>query len=130
MQGQGPGAAPEPTDLVEVRTTAPDAETATQLARALVEARLAACVQVVPGVTSTYVWQGEVEEEAEHLLLVKSTAARFEPIRALLRSEHPYEMPEVLAVAVVSADPAYAAWVRHAVADDGPPGPQRAKDES
>ncbi|WP_392543978.1 divalent-cation tolerance protein CutA [Oryzobacter telluris] len=120
---------PEQTDLVEVRTTAPDAGSAALLARALVEGGLAACVQVVPGVTSTYVWQGEVEVEDEHLLLVKSTASRVESIRTLLRSEHPYETPEVLAVPVVWADPAYAAWVRDTVADDAPPGTVRAKDE-
>lgn len=127
MQGQGPAATPG-TDLVEVRITAPDGETATALARALVRARVAACAQVLPGITSTYVWQGRVEEEAEHLLLVKSTAARFEDIRALVLSEHPYDTPEVLAVAVLAADPAYAAWVADTVDDTGPPGPPTTED--
>ncbi|WP_377638846.1 divalent-cation tolerance protein CutA [Oryzobacter terrae] len=116
-------------ELVEVRVTAPDGETATALARALVDAGLAACVQVLPGITSTYRWQGAVEEEQEHLLLVKSTAARFEDIRALVRSEHPYDTPEVLAVPVVAADPAYAAWVVDTVAGGtGPPGPDPTED--
>ena len=139
MQGQGPvqGRAGDrhPDDLVEVRVTAPDEETATALARALVGGGLAACVQVLPGITSTYVWQGAVEEEQEHLLLVKSTAGRFEDIRSLVRSEHPYDTPEVLAVPVVAADPAYAAWVLDTVTGDssgnrgtGPPGPDPTED--
>lgn len=131
QQGHRREMAPGEQDLVEVRVTAPDAETASALARSLVGARLAACVQVVPGVTSTYVWQGEVEEEAEHLLLVKSTADRFEAIRMLIRSEHPYDTPEVLAVPVVAADPAYAAWVVDTVdpVDEGPPGRERTEDD-
>ena len=129
QQGHRREGAPGEQDLVEVHVTAPDGETATSLARALVGARLAACVQVLPGITSTYVWQGEVEEEREHLLLVKSTAARFEAIRALIRSEHPYDTPEVLAVPVVAADPAYAAWVADTVDDLGPPGRERTEDD-
>lgn len=126
---QGQGREPHAEDLVEVRVSAPDADTAAALARALVEGRLAACVQVLPGITSTYVWRGEVEEEAEHLLLVKSTASRFEAIRALVRSEHPYDTPEVLAVPVVAADPAYAAWVADTVDGEAPPGRERTEDD-
>jgi periplasmic divalent cation tolerance protein len=100
-----------PTPYVEVRVTAPDAATATRLARLLVEERLAACVQVVPGISSVYRWKDTVEAATEHLLLVKSTADRFEAIRARVRAEHPYDTPEVLAVPVVAADARYAAWL-------------------
>ena len=98
------------TAFVEVHLTAPDAATATRLAHLLVEERLAACVQVVPAVTSVYRWEGAVETADEHLLLVKTTAAAFDAIRDRIRSEHPYDTPEVLAVPVVDIDARYAAW--------------------
>lgn len=103
-------------DLIEVRVSAPDAETAQSLARSLVESRLAACVQVLGPMTSTYWWQGSVETEQEHLLLAKTTAELFEPICERLRTEHPYDNPEVLAVPVAGAAPAYAAWLHESVA--------------
>jgi periplasmic divalent cation tolerance protein len=101
----------EKTAYVEVRITAPDAGTATRLARLLIEERLAACVKVIPDMTSVYRWEGAVETAHEHLLLVTSTAERFEDIRRRVRSEHPYDTPEVLAVPVVAADARYAAWL-------------------
>lgn len=116
MEGAGRTA---PTDAgtayVEVHVTAPDAATAARLARVLVDERLAACVQVLPGVTSTYRWEGVVETADEHLLLVKSTAERFEAIRERICSEHPYDVAEVLAVPVVAVDPRYAGWVSTSV---------------
>jgi periplasmic divalent cation tolerance protein len=117
-----------PEDVVEVHVTVPDATVAERLARLLVEERLAACVQVVPGVRSFYRWEGEVAFDPEHLLLVKSTAGRFAAICERVRSEHPYDTPEVLAVAVPGADARYASWLRESVAHprgsdvDGPPG--------
>lgn len=103
------------TAYVEVHVTAPDAATATRLAHLLVEERLAACVQVVPAVTSVYRWEGAVETAQEHLLLAKTTAATFAAIRDRIRSEHPYDTPEVLAVPVVDIDDRYAAWADAAI---------------
>jgi uncharacterized protein involved in tolerance to divalent cations len=103
------------TAYVEVHVTAPDAATATRLAHLLVEERLAACVQVVPAVTSVYRWQGAVETAQEHLLLAKTTAASFDAIRDRIRSEHPYDTPEVLAVPVIDIDAGYAAWADAAI---------------
>ena len=118
-----PGAAGDSTALdtgyVEVHVTTPDGPTAVRLARLLVEERLAACVQVLPGVTSVYRWDGAVETAAEHLLLVKTTAAAFEAIRERIGSEHPYDTPEVLALPVVAVAPGYAAWLSASV-DAGP----------
>ena len=111
----GPTAAAVDTALVEVHLTAPDGATAARLAHLLVEDGLAACVQVLPGVTSTYRWRGVLATAEEHLLLVKTTAAAFDAIHARIDSEHPYETPEVLAVPVVAVAPGYAAWVRAAV---------------
>ncbi|HZB68252.1 MAG TPA: divalent-cation tolerance protein CutA [Ornithinibacter sp.] len=105
----------EPTAYVEVRVTAPDAHTAGRLAHLLVEEHLAACAKVLPGVTSVYRWEGVVEATPEHLLLIVSTAERFEAIRERVRAEHPYDTPEVLAVPVVAADARYAAWLEESV---------------
>ena len=124
MPGTTAATAAVDTAFVEVHVTTPDGATATRLAHLLVDEGLAACVQVLPGVTSVYRWEGAVETADEHLLLVKTTAAAFDAIRARIGSEHPYETPEVLAVPVVAVAPGYAAWVSAAVdprRDAGPP---------
>lgn len=100
---------------VEVHVTTPDAATAERLARVLVDERLAACVQVVPGVRSYYRWEGGVSADDEHLLLVKSLASRFGEIRERIGSEHPYDTPEVLAVPAVDVDDRYFSWLRESV---------------
>lgn len=104
-------------DLIEVRITAPTIEVAQRLAELLVTERLAACAQVLPGLTSTYRWQGRVERAVEHLILVKTTGRRFRAVRERVRAEHPYDVPEVLAVPIVHDSSPYAAWVRDAVRD-------------
>ncbi|NHA67482.1 divalent-cation tolerance protein CutA [Phycicoccus flavus] len=109
--------------LVEVHVTTPDRESALRIARVLVGEGLAACAQVVPGVTSVYVWDGAVQEDDEHLLLVKSTAARFGAIRERVGAEHPYDTPEVLAVPVTDSDTRYASWVRDTVRPEDTAGP-------
>ena len=91
--------------------TCPDADTASRLARALVDERLAACVNVVGGVVSTYRWQDAVQIDDEVLLVIKTTADRFEALQARLIELHPYEMPEVLAVEPVSGSAPYLAWL-------------------
>jgi periplasmic divalent cation tolerance protein len=98
----------EPLVVLSTVGGAADAE---RLARALVERGLAACVNVVPGVTSVYRWQGKVEAEAEHLLVIKTTAEGFEPLRAALVSLHPYEVPEVVALPVRGGHGPYLAWL-------------------
>jgi len=77
----------------------------------LVEERLAACVNVVPGLRSLYRWQGKVHEDAEALLLLKTTAARYQALQERLRALHPYELPEIVAVPVSAGLPAYLEWV-------------------
>ena len=96
--------------------TAPDEAVAQALARALVEERLAACVNRLPGIVSSYRWEGRVEEDAEVLLLVKSTAERLEALCERIRALHPYELPEIVAVPVLGGLDAYLAWVRESVA--------------
>jgi periplasmic divalent cation tolerance protein len=101
-----------PSDVRVVLVTAPDAATAEVLARALVEERLAACVNVVPGVRSIYRWQGRVEEAAELLLVAKTRADRGAALAARVRELHPYELPEVLELPALGGSEAYLGWVR------------------
>lgn len=102
--------------LVVVSTTVASAADADRLATLLVEERLAACVQVAGPVRSTYRWRAVVEQADEWTLAIKTTAAALPALEARLAGEHPYEVPEILAVEVRHASPAYAAWVREGVA--------------
>src|SRR5688500_11839613 len=92
--------------------TAVDNETAAQtLAQGLVEAQLAACVQVLP-VKSFYVWQGESRRDAEYLLLVKTRVALTPALETFIRAHHPYEVPELLRLPVSAGSAAYLQWLR------------------
>jgi len=96
--------------------TAPDLETATRIARALVEERLVACVNLVPGIRSVYRWEGKVEEDAEVLLVVKTRADRSRDLVDRVVELHPYELPEVLMLPAVGGSSAYLGWVREEAA--------------
>lgn len=104
------------TDVLVVFVTTPSAEVAAGLARALVEARLAACGNVVPGLRSIYRWEGKVEDEAEVLLLLKTTRERLPALRDEVLRRHPYQVPEVVALPVEGGSAAYLDWVRSQVA--------------
>ena len=99
-------------ELRLVLVTAPDPAVAEGLARSLVEERLAACVNVVPGLRSVYRWQGRVEAADELLLLVKTRADRAAALAARVRELHPYELPEVVELPVLGGSPAYLDWLR------------------
>ncbi len=94
-----------------VLCTVPDEPTAERLARGLVEARLAACVNVLGGVRSFYRWKGTVQDDRELQLVIKTRHARFEALAAWIAREHPYEVPEVLALPVVAGAPSYLQWL-------------------
>ncbi|MCW5576536.1 MAG: divalent-cation tolerance protein CutA [Burkholderiales bacterium] len=94
-----------------VFSTLPDAAAARRLAQLLVDRRLAACVSVLPPCASVYRWQGAVEEAAEVPLMIKTTAARYADLEAAIRAEHPYELPEIVAVPVQRGLPGYLDWV-------------------
>ncbi len=91
--------------------TCPDTDTAERLAEALVEERLAACVNILPGLRSVYRWQAEVERADETLLLIKTVRERFDALSARIKALHPHELPEVLAVEAAAGLPAYLRWV-------------------
>ncbi len=85
------------------------------IAAALVEERLAACVNLLPGARSIYRWRGEIEQDTETLLLVKTTAAALAPLEARVRELHPYEVPEILAIAPTESSAEYLEWLRSSV---------------
>ncbi|MBB6094651.1 periplasmic divalent cation tolerance protein [Povalibacter uvarum] len=98
-------------------STCPDEATAKQIAEALVTERLATCVNRVPGVRSTYVWKGSLQDDAEVLLLIKTTSARLRELEARLTALHPYELPEFAVLPVGGGNERYLEWVRLGVAD-------------
>jgi periplasmic divalent cation tolerance protein len=103
-----------PTDALVVLCTCPDEATATQIATALLAAELAACVNCVAGIRSIYRWDGHIRDDAEVLLVIKTSTARYGALEALLRERHPYEMPEILALPVVAGGQDYLNWIRQA----------------
>ncbi len=100
-----------PTPYLLVLSTCPDRPTASTIAQALVSARLAACVNIVEGLTSVYAWQGSIQNDTECLLLAKTRRDRFESLRDELVRLHPYELPEVVAVAIDAGLPGYLSWI-------------------
>jgi periplasmic divalent cation tolerance protein len=99
------------TDKIVVLSTCASEEEADRIARSLVEARVAACVNIVPGVRSVYRWQGAVESSGEWLLAIKSTRERFEALRVAIEKSHSYEVPEIVALPVVDGAPNYLNWI-------------------
>jgi periplasmic divalent cation tolerance protein len=91
--------------------TCPDEDTASRLGAGLVAERLAACVNVVPGIRSIYRWQGAVKEETEALMVIKTMRDRFRALEAWLTEHHPYEVPEVVALSVEDAAAPYLTWL-------------------
>lgn len=106
-----------PDALLVLTTCGSDAQ-AREIARALVERRLAACVNVVPLAASIYRWRGAIEEETETLLLIKTTRARYELLRATIRELHTYDVPEVLALSLAAGDADYLDWLAESVEPD------------
>jgi periplasmic divalent cation tolerance protein len=99
------------TGFIQVFTTVERQEDAERIARALVEGRLAACVQVLGPVTSIYRWQGAIETGREWLCLIKSRAGLYPQIEEAIRGIHPYQVPEILAVPVAAGSPSYLEWL-------------------
>lgn len=89
----------------------PDPESARDLARKLVEARLAACVNVMSPCRSIYRWQGELNEDGEIPLFIKTSAENYDRLEAFVRENHPYELPELVAMNITRGLPGYLAWL-------------------
>jgi periplasmic divalent cation tolerance protein len=110
------------TEAAVVLTTVGSQEAASSLARRLVEAGLAACVQLIP-IESVYRWEGEVVEEGEVLLLVKIRRARYDDVEQAILDGHPYETPEVVMLPVEAGLPAYLSWLAEVTAPPAPGSP-------
>ncbi|KAA5603599.1 divalent-cation tolerance protein CutA [Blastochloris sulfoviridis] len=100
-----------------VYTTWPSVVEAEAAGAALVEAGLAACVNILPGVRSVYRWQGAVERATETVMIVKTRAARTEAVAIAIRARHPYDTPAILVVPVTGGEPGYLAWIAAETAD-------------
>lgn len=102
------------SDIV-VLVTASSQEEGARIARAFVEERLAACVNLVPSIASTYWWQGKIEEATEYLLIVKTRQDRLDRLIARVRELHSYTVPEVIALPIIGGNPAYLQWMTEAL---------------
>ncbi len=111
-------------DILLVFTNAPNADSARLIARSLLDARLAACVNILAPCQSLYHWQGVLEEATEVPVQIKTTAARYPAVEAAIRLAHPYELPEIVAVPVERGLPGYLAWVVAETAPSSPAAPE------
>jgi periplasmic divalent cation tolerance protein len=110
-----------PSEPILILTTCPDEQTASRIARDLVESGLAACVNRVSSARSTYRWQERIEDEPEVLLIIKTLRQRYPDLELRLRSLHPYEVPEIIAVPILTGSAAYLSWLAAEVADGPAP---------
>ena len=108
-----------PDEVLVVYCTCPSDEVAQQLAHALVSASLVACVNVMPGVSSVYRWEGAVCSEREVLLMMKTNARQYAALERFIVEQHPYDVPEILALPVVAGNADDLQWVRNACAPLG-----------
>jgi periplasmic divalent cation tolerance protein len=102
------------TDALVVLCTCPDEATATRIATALLAEELAACVNCVAGIRSIYRWEGQIRDDTEVLLVIKTSAARYGALETLVRARHPYELPEIIALPVVAGARDYLDWIGQA----------------
>lgn len=98
--------------MLVVLTTAPNTEEAESLARKIVEARLAACVQVLPPMKSFYFWENEVQADSEHLLLIKTLPEKFDALEDFIRANHSYSVPEIVALPAEKVSENYLGWMK------------------
>ena len=103
-----------------VLCTCPDRTAAERIAETVVGERLAACVNIVPGLTSIYRWEGQIQRDAEWLLLIKTRQAVYPPLEARIRELHPYQVPEVIALPIQVGAAAYLDWIAASTAVDAP----------
>jgi periplasmic divalent cation tolerance protein len=99
-----------------VLTTTPSGEEAASLAEKIIDARLAACVQVLPEMTSFYVWEGKTQREPEHLLLIKTLGSKYDELERFIIANHSYSVPEIVAMNGERASIAYLSWMKELLA--------------
>jgi periplasmic divalent cation tolerance protein len=101
--------------MLIVFTTVPDKDSARTLAEKIVGSRMAACVQIMPRMTSVYLWNGEMREEDEHLLLIKTLPAKYDELEKFIAANHSYEVPEIAAVDAAKVSEGYSKWLDESV---------------
>jgi len=101
---------------IVILVTAPDTDAAHRIARKVTEAKKAACVNIIPSLSSLYWWQGKLTEENEALLLIKTRKALFNEVAALVKSVHPYQVPEIIALPVLNGNSEYLKWISETTA--------------
>mmetsp|Transcript_29491 Transcript_29491/g.96036 ORF Transcript_29491/g.96036 Transcript_29491/m.96036 type:complete len:142 (+) Transcript_29491:57-482(+) len=99
------------TSTVACYVTCPDFDTGKKLGGGLVEAKLAACVNIIPSITSIYLWEGKVNYDPEHLLMIKTQASLVPELTQYVQENHPYDVPEVIATPIVGGSAEYISWV-------------------
>ena len=104
-----------PSSFVIVLSTFPADGDADALARTLVDERLAACVNLLPPMTSMYRWEGKIERSLERQLIIKTTAAGVDQLKARLTELHPYDVPEILVIPIADGSAKYLEWLRNSV---------------
>lgn len=98
--------------MIIVLTTAPNIEEAEALAEKIVLAKLAGCVQVLPQMTSLYFWEGRIQKDLEHLLLIKTLTVKFEELESFIKSSHSYSVPEIVAIDTEKVSVDYLKWLK------------------
>jgi periplasmic divalent cation tolerance protein len=94
-----------------ILSTCPNQEVAETIAHALIEEKLAACVNIVPGVTSVYEWKGKIEKSQEQLLIAKTTTSTYSAVENAILKRHPYELPEVISIPINNGLASYLSWI-------------------
>jgi len=107
------------TDKVVILTTAPSRDEGKRIARHLVDTRLAACVNISQPIESVYRWQGQIAEEEEFLLIIKSTRELFTKIKAEISMIHSYQTPEIICLSIIDGSPDYLQWISDSVKQGG-----------
>lgn len=102
--------------MLIVFNTCPNLAEAETLASKLIEQKLAACVQIIPQITSFYFWDGEVQKDSEFLLLIKTLKEKFDAVKIFIEANHSYSVPEVIAVDAANVSEKYDAWLKSALA--------------
>ncbi len=101
--------------MIIVMTTVSTASEGETLAEALVNAKLAACVQILPPMTSVYVWEGKLQKESEHLLLIKTLPGKYDALRELIVANHSYAIPEIVAIEADKVSGRYLSWINETI---------------
>ena len=106
-------------EMLVVLTTTPNSDEAERLAHGIVEEKLAACVQILPPMTSVYFWEGKIQAEPEHLLLIKTLDGKFNALSEFIRTHHSYDVPEIAALNAERVSEEYLNWIRDVTSQNG-----------